>query len=177
MNLRVIYGSRAPEHLTDRDPRTDLSGGLHRITGRAVRRFAAARRAHAASEQATERAWFWRRVKLEVERSRRTERAFTVLSIREGDPSAHLELGALLHPHLRGTDAILAEPDGLLILLSETSGDDARRAVHRLARVSGDRIIASDVAAVAFPRDAITFGGLVEGLIGSDPGRRLSIAG
>jgi hypothetical protein len=174
MNLRVIYGSRTPDDPTKRDPRP--SGGLHRITGRAARRFAA-RRAHVASEQATERAWFWRRVKLEVERSRRTERAFTVLSIREGDPSANLELGALLHPHLRGTDAILAEPDGLLILLSETSGDDARRAVHRLARVSGDRIIASDVTAVTFPRDAITFGGLVEGLIGSGAGRRLSIAG
>lgn len=176
MNLRVVDESRTPDKPTNRDSRSERSARLQRITGRAARRIAA-RRAHVASELAVERSWFWRQVKLEVERSRRTERAFTVLCIREAGPSANIELAAQLGPHLRGTDAILAEPNGLFILLSETAGDDARRAVHRLGRVSGDRITGSDFVVVAFPRDAITFGALVDGLIGSDAGTRLSVAG
>jgi hypothetical protein len=130
-----------------------------------------------AAECDAEQRWFWRLVKLEVERSRRTEHPFTVLCVRGLDESGVLELAGRVRPYLRGTDALFQDTDRLLILLSETSGDAARRAVQRLTLTSGGGINAADATEVSFPRDAITFGALVDRLLDSETSSRLSIAG
>lgn len=175
MNLRVVHGRRA----TTGDPgssRTETIKGLRRMGNRAAQRIAT-RRAHVAAEDAMDPHWFWRRVKLDVERARRTERPFTMLSIPRSTPTEVTALAEQLYPQLRDTDAILAHTKGVLILLGDTSGDNARAAVHRLVRESDGLITTSDVESVAFPRDALTFGALVDQLIGSDARKRLSIAG
>lgn len=177
MNLRVVPGRRATSgDPTNGSARPETFGGLRRIGSKAARRIAT-RRAHVAAEDAMDPHWFWRRVKLDVERARRTERPFTMLSIPRSAPTEVGDLAERLFPQLRDTDAILAHTKGVLILLGDTSGDNARAAVHRLARASDGLITAADVEMVGFPRDALTFGALVDELIGSDARKRLSIAG
>lgn len=173
MNLRVVPGRRAT---TNGSVRTEMFGGLRRIGNRANQRIAA-RRAQAAAEEATDPHWFWRRVKLDVERARRTERPFTMLAIARSSPTEAAELSERLFPELRSTDALLTHTKGVLVLLADTSGDDARTAAQRLVRASHGLITAADVETIGFPRDVLTFGALVDRLIGSDTPQRLTIAG
>lgn len=159
-----------------RDDRRTSPGGLQQMVARASQRLAT-RRALVLAEHETERLWFWRLVKLEVERTRRNDHSFSVLCLRGLDEQSIVELAHQLRPHLRGTDALLAERDRLLILLSETSSKDARRAMYRLARHCVLMPRDAQWEEVAFPRDAITFGALTECLLSPNQGARLLLAG
>ena len=125
-------------------------GDLRRIIERVSRR-RASRRAQMLAEQETERLWFWRLVKLEVERTRRGNHAFSVLCVRDLDQPVLAELAHRLRPLLRDIDAVLAERDRLLILLGETSGDDARAAMRRLTNDSGLLPHDANFQEVSFP--------------------------
>lgn len=159
-----------------RDDRAGSYGGIQQMVARASQKLAT-RRALLLAEEETERLWFWRLVKLEVERTRRNDHSFSVLCLRGLDERSIAELAHHLRPHLRGTDAVLAEHDRLLILLGETSSKDARRAMHRLAHHCVLMPRDAQWEEVAFPRDALTFGALTECLLSADQGVRLLLAG
>lgn len=160
----------------ERDVRVAPFEGLQRMASRAGQH-RARRRAQLAAEGNAERDWFWRMVKLEVERSRRTDQPFTILCMRGLRESEATAIADRLRPHLRGTDVLLAERDAVFVLLSETSGDRASSAAARLVRLGGGVVRGSQVAIVDFPQDAITFGALVQRLLDPTTGAHLSIAG
>lgn len=155
---------------------SDARHGLQRLVHGASRRLAT-RRANIMVEQETERLWFWRLVKLEVERARRHDGVFTVLCVQHTETRTLTEEAHQLRPQLRGTDAVVIEQDRILILLGETSGDEARHVARRLAehsdRLPGD----SRWNEVEFPRHALTLGALIECLLHPDTGERLLLTG
>jgi hypothetical protein len=157
-------------------PRPDTRGGFQRFFSNASQRLAT-RQANIMAEQETERLWFWRLVRLEVERARRRDVGFTVLCIRNLDAPKLAELSHQIRPQLRGTDAAVAERDRVLILLSETSTEEALHVTRRFA--NHVTALPSDATwqEVSFPRDALTLGALIECLFSDDVGERLLLAG
>lgn len=175
MNTKLREASAGGVDGEASDGRELLSGtrhGLRRLIDGTSQRLAQ-RRANILIEQETERLWFWRLVRLEVERARRRDGAFTVLCVRDIDTGALVEMAQRLRPQLRGTDAVAVERDRILILLSDTSSDQARQVAMRLAlhieRLPDD----ADRREVEFPRDALTLGALIERLLSPDTGVRL----
>jgi hypothetical protein len=149
---------------------------VQRIFDRTSRSLAA-RRVGLIAEQDTERLWFWRLVRMEVERARRRDVGFTILCIRDLDSHA-LELASnQLRPLLRGTDAVTAERDRILVLLSETPSTDALHVTRRLAKHVSTLDGANTWQEVSFPRDALTLGALIACLLDDDAGERLLLAG
>jgi phosphoserine phosphatase len=137
----------------------------------------ATRRASVSIEQETERLWFWRLIKLEVERARRRDHAFSVVCIRNLDAPVVAEVARQLRPQLRDTDAVLAEEDRVLILLSDTCGEAVRHAARRLPLHCNMLHEQAYWQEVAFPRDALTLRALIECLHRADTGERLPLAG
>jgi hypothetical protein len=178
MNSKLVEVSSAEFEISQRNGRDhgSESWGLTRFVQHASKRLAT-RKANMLADQETERLWFWRLVKLEVERTRRRDHAFSVLCVRNLDASVLAELAHRLRPQLRDTDAVLAERDRLLILLSDTSGADAKSAMRRLADQSDLLPHEADWTEVQFPRDALTLGALIECLLRPDMGERLLLAG
>jgi hypothetical protein len=158
------------------ETRPDTQGGLRRFFDNASRRFAT-RQANILAEQETERLWFWRLVRLEVERARRRDVGFTVLCVRNLDPQRLAEFSHQIRPQLRGTDAAVAERDRVLILLSETSTEEALHVTRRFAKHVAALPRDAEWQEVCFPRDALTLGALIDCLFSDDVGERLLLAG
>ncbi len=172
IQLREISSLRIGGKQPGLEGRTGLLGMVDNATRRM-----AARRANILVEQEAERIWFWRLVKLEVERSRRRNTAFTVLCVRKLDSRTMSATADQLREELRDTDAVVTEQDRILVLLSETSGSEALQVTRRLA----DRadVLQPDAhwQEVAFPRDALTIGALIDCLHRTDMGERLRLVG
>lgn len=150
--------------------------GIPAIIDRTTQR-RAVRQVNMLAEQETERLWFWRMVRVEVERARRRDVDFTVLCIRDLDAEVLVELAHQIRPQLRDMDAVVTERGRVLILLGETS---SAQALHVTRRLAGNLTVLHDEAQwqeVSFPRDALTLGALIECLLGNDTGRRLMLAG
>lgn len=150
-------------------------GGIHRLLENTVTH-SATRDVHELLER-DDRVWFWRSLQLEVERTRRQEGEFTVLCIVHRNEAQSTATAALIAPQLRATDAITAESNRVLILLSDTVGSAAKAAVDRLGEHAGPEAVDAKWCDVVFPRDALTFHGLVECLRRPDPGRQMPLAG
>ena len=175
MNIKLravptaINGSR-------RTGSADTRHGLRQLVHQASHRLAV-RRAGSMAEQHNEQVWFWRLVKLEVERARRHEGSFTVLCLRDSDVRNLNDAAERLRPLLRSTDAVAVEGDRILILLGETGGDAAGLVAHRLAEHVDPHADHTDWHEVEFPRHALTVGALVECLTRPETGDRLLLTG
>lgn len=175
IQLREISSLRIGGKQQEATDRLNGRNGLQRLVDNATRRLAA-RRANLIVEQEAERLWFWRLVKLEVERARRRDTTFTVLCLRNLDATTMVAVADRLRSQLRDTDAVVSEQDQILVLLSETSVDEA---MHVMRRLVDDDLLHHDThwQEVAFPRDALTVGALIECLHRTDVGERLLLAG
>lgn len=151
-------------------------GGLQRVAERASLR-RAARRVSLTVEGETERRWFWRLVRLEVERARRSEQPFTVLSLAGVDARAAAVLADRLAPHLRSTDAVCSHDERTLVLLADTAGEAANLAADRLADVVDGLFDEVEMTAVCFPTDVITMAALVDELLDPTPRLPTKLAG
>ncbi len=168
-----VIGDAASIHRLDPSPNRH---GLQRIVHGASRRLAH-RRANLLTEQESDRVWFWRLVRHEVERARRHDGAFSVLCVESTDASALADLAHALRPGLRDTDAVSVERDRLLVLLGETSGNQARQVGRRIAEHADRLLDDGRWHDVEFPRDALTLGALVESLMHPDAGARFPLTG
>ncbi len=175
MNTKLREASAGGVDGEQNDGRELLSGkrhGLRRLIDGASQRLAH-RRANILIEQETERLWFWRLVRLEVERARRRNGTFTVLCVRDSDTVALVQVAQRVRPQLRDTDAVAVERDRVLILLSDTSSDQARHVALRLAQHADRLPEGADRREVEFPRDVLTLGALIERLLSPDAGVQL----
>lgn len=150
--------------------------GLQRLLGNTATH-RAARSVHDLLDRETDRLTFWRSLQLVVERARRHNTEFTVLCIVHRAASQAAATAAQIAPHLRTTDAITAESARVLILLSDTVGSAAKVAVDRLSDHAGPESLDAKWWDVVFPRDALTFHGLVECLQGPEPAGHMLLAG
>lgn len=175
MNVRLREASSEQTNGEPRGARVRLSDTRHGLQQfvHGASHWMAVRRANILIEQETERLWFWRLVKLEVERARRHDTAFTVLCVRDPNTRALARMAQGLRPQLRGTDAVAVERDRVLIMLGDTTGSEARHVARRLADHFDRLPDEADLHEVEFPRDALTLGALIERLFSPETGMRL----
>jgi len=149
---------------------------VQRVLDRASHRLAS-RRVSLLAEQQMEREWFWRSVRLEVDRARRRNVEFSMLCIRGLDAETLIDVADHVRTLLRGTDAVTTERDRVLILLSDTSSNDAMFVTSRIAEHVQVLREPAYWKEVAFPRDALTLRALIECLMADEVGERLLLAG
>ena len=153
----------------------ERNNGFRRMASAATQMIAR-RRTDLRIEQEAERSMFWQLLKREVERSRRQASSFTVLCLQPA-ASDMRSLAARMEPALRSTDAAVAERDRILVLLADTTADEATHAARRLSATTDLPLDDRAWQRIEFPRDALTLGALVDALLHPDLGARVLLAG
>lgn len=133
-------------------------------------------RVHTNDSSKDEEAMFWRMVHLELERARRHQRDFVVVSVECESAQTARTTAERIRPAIRFEDEVVARRTKVLFMLSEVGPELAPGVIDRIAHEVPD-VRGRDLTTVAFPDETLTYHDLVEHVLGAHRVTSLRLAG